>query len=100
MADQPKELQFDMDIAKVFEDQSLASIYANGFLIYRSNADVGIILRLDNKPTHRIHLSFSSAKSLAEKLMQAVQDLENVTGQSIMTTDFIQSKCKAIPEKN
>lgn len=60
--------------------------YFNGFQLNLSNADIGVLLMLNNQPTAALNMSYTTAKTLAEGLNEIVATLEKVTGRDIMTT--------------
>ena len=64
-------------------------VYGNGFQVGMSNADVALILSLDNVPQARIAISFTTAKSLRDALTKGLAQFENITGHTIMTSDEI-----------
>lgn len=76
-----------------FIGQPLAvqQLYANGFALNLTAADVGIVLLRDNVASANISLSFTTAKTLLETLKDAIDKLEKATGQTIMTIDVVQS---------
>lgn len=69
-------------------------LYANGFLINLTAADISIVLLRDNVANASISVSFTTAKTLCEKLGMAINKLEAVTKREIMTTDFIEEGLK------
>lgn len=75
------------------------SLYANGFIIFIGNADVGLILQTNGKEVCIVNMSYTTAKSIVEKLGTTVRDFEEKTGNTIMTIDFIQQKMKELVEK-
>lgn len=64
-------------------------LYANGFNILMSNADVAILLLHNNAPEAALNLSYTTAKSLSKKLIEAITKLEEDSKQPIMTFDDI-----------
>ena len=64
---------------------SATPIYANGFAVYVGASDVTVNLMLGGRPTHELHLSYTSAKTLGAMLTQMVVQLEAKTGSNIMT---------------
>lgn len=67
----------------------LPSYYFNGFELGLSNADVFCTLALSNSQIASIYMSYTTAKSLAQKLTELVSHLERVTERQIMTTDDV-----------
>jgi hypothetical protein len=68
---------------------NIPSFYFNGFANSIGTGDVSLVLTLDAKPVLTLNASYTVAKTLAIKLAQIIQILENTTGQSIMTVDQI-----------
>jgi len=62
------------------------SAYFNGFAMALGAADVIITLQLNGKPTVTLNTSYTVAKTLAEGLAKVVEDLEQATGITILTT--------------
>ena len=71
------------------EVTDVSYFYANGFTVFRGNSDAGILFSRSNKPIIVVNLSFTTAKTLVDKLGSLVADLEAATGRPIMTTTFI-----------
>jgi hypothetical protein len=77
--------------------EQVLKIYGNGFICLNSNADMAVIIQINQKPVAVINLSFTTAKTLGEKLGQMVRDFEKKTGNTIMTIDVINEKLKGSP---
>ena len=77
----------------------LPRLYANGFAIGMTNADFEVVLQLSGKPVAAIHLSYTLAKTLAQKLGRLVVELEGVIKQELQTTDSLEAALKADKEK-
>ena len=86
------------ETAKVLTS-GLPGIYANGFNVSTSVADVSIILMRHNQPFTVLSLSFTSAKTLAQGLTQAILEFEALTKTSITTIDEFKEKVKASGER-
>lgn len=65
----------------------IPTFYFNGFQLGLSNADVSGLLLLDNEPTLKLNMSYTTAKTLVTKLQDIIDTLERVTGREIMTTE-------------
>jgi hypothetical protein len=65
------------------------TIYFNGFVNALGIGDVSIILELNNKSVAVLNTSYTVAKTLAEKLGGLIKNLEEASGQEIMTTDNV-----------
>jgi len=72
------------------------TIYGNGFVLALSNADVGLVVTLDNLPQMKFAMSFTTAKSLLQKLSDMMDNLERVTNHTIMTSDEVAEGIKKI----
>lgn len=83
-----------LDFKEMISATETPSIYANGFIVYQTNADVGLLLRLDNQPAAKVHLSYTLAKTLSQKLANLIQDLERQSENVIMTTETIDNVLK------
>src|SRR5262249_32122749 len=78
---------------KPFEQALTANaqrLYANGFALGLTNADVSIVLQQFGRPLAVLSLSYTLAKTLSEKLATLVAEWETRTGQRLVTTDQIQ----------
>jgi hypothetical protein len=63
--------------------------YINGFSINISNADVGLLMLLNNQPVGVLNLSFSTAKTLAKSLDTLIGNLERASGHEIMDIGYL-----------
>ena len=70
-------------------DPSMARLYANGFTLGLTNADVYIVLQMFGRPIGVVNLSYTLAKTLSLKLQRLVKDCEEKTQQELATTDTI-----------
>lgn len=73
-------------------DADIPKIYFNGVINNLSNTDVLIVLQRNQKPVAVLNASFSTIKGLAHLLGDLIAQLENITGEKIMTGDFIAEK--------
>lgn len=67
----------------------MPKVYANGFQIGISNADMHVILTLAGRPIQVMFLSYTLAKTLHEKLGGVVQEFETQVDRKMLTTDDI-----------
>ena len=74
-------------------------IYANGFTIGMSNADVCIVLQRLGQPEAVVNVSYTLAKTLAQSLGQLVTEWESATGQHLQTTHTIEQKLKSVQKQ-
>lgn len=79
-------------IQKAIQAPEVEKIYFNGFSSSIGPGDILITLFRNGEAVKVINTSFTVAKTLAEKLKGTIDIVENKTGNSIMTSDFIQSK--------
>lgn len=83
---------YDELIRQVIASKEIPKLYINGFVNFYGAADVGIILKTNDVPTVMLNMSYTVAKTLAEKLNKLVVNFEEQTGNIIMTTDYIEGK--------
>lgn len=74
-------------------------IYANGFALGLTNADVQIVLKLFGRPIAVLSLSYTLAKTMAEQFSGLVKHWETKTGQTLQTTQTI-DKAFSPPTQN
>lgn len=92
---QDKELEAIQKVIKqAVASEELLNIYGNGFICYNSTADIVIILQKNQKAVSLINLSYTTAKTLSEKLAQIIRDFEKTTGNTIMTINVVDAKMK------
>ena len=88
MAEVNQELEKKLNEA--LKDPEVQRIYANGFVNALGVGDVMILLQNSKKPIAVLSLSYTVAKTLSIKLGALISQLENSTGNTIMTTDDIE----------
>ena len=71
------------------QDDSLPNMYFNGFITSVGSGDILIVLKRHGKPVAVLNTSYTVAKTLAEKLSQAIENLEQKTDTIIMTTEDV-----------
>jgi hypothetical protein len=86
-------------IQGALRDSSISRLYANGFTIGMSNADAHIVLQLFGRPVAVWNLSYTLAKTLAQKLTGLVNEWEKRTGRSVATTDEVDLAFKEAGEQ-
>ncbi|MCK4914106.1 MAG: hypothetical protein KAI59_06590 [Planctomycetes bacterium] len=79
---------FDEQLKEILGSPDTERIYANGFILTIGAGDIVIALKHSEKP-FILNLSYTVAKTLAIKLGAMVSQLEEKTGNTIMTTDDI-----------
>ncbi len=67
-------------------------IYFNGFSATLGAGDVILVLLRQGRQVGVLNMSYTMAKTLAEKMNTLVDILESKTGQQIMTSDFVAQK--------
>ncbi len=85
-AEQPK----GMDLAAILNNPEVNKLYINGAIVGNTVSDMFIITQsIGARPTV-IQLSLNTAKTLAMDILGMISQLENQTGQKILTTRDIQ----------
>ena len=84
-------------VQEAIASEQVVNLYGNGFVCLNSNADMIIIMQKNQRPIAVINLSYTTAKTLSEKLGQMVRDFEKTTGNTIMTIGVINEKLKGSP---
>jgi hypothetical protein len=82
-------------IDAAMDDPSVPRIYFNGFSCSLTGGDVTVALECNKRPVCVANMSYTMAKTLAQKLAGIVATLEGITGNTIMTTDDIAMKINA-----
>lgn len=82
-------------IDAAMNDAAVPKIYFNGFSCSLTAGDVTLALEVNKKPVCVANMSYTMAKTLAQKLAGIVATLETITGNTIMTTDDIAGKIGA-----
>ena len=76
-------------VRQVILDESIPEIHFNGFVNVLTSGDILIILQRNGKNVAKINASYTIAKTLGQKLMQIIADLEQRSGNTIMTSEEI-----------
>lgn len=66
---------------------SMPVTYANGLEVRLGNCDVTIILKLANKNIQAVVMSFPVAKAMLKAMQTIVDNLESVSGQTVISSD-------------
>lgn len=77
-------------LSAALRDTAIPKLYANGFVNALGGGDSTILLQRNGEPIAVLNLSYSLAKTLAVKLSAMIKELEEKTGNKIMTSDDIQ----------
>ena len=80
----------EQQITEALENKEIPTIYFNGFVTSVGIGDVMVILNRANNPVAVLNMSYTLAKTLAEKLGGGIAAIEQKSGNTIMTTDDIQ----------
>jgi hypothetical protein len=86
-------------VVAALRDPAVVRLYANGFTIGLSNADTHIVLQLFGRPVAVWNLSYTLAKTLAQKLTHLVETWEKQTGHEVVTTDKVDLAFKDAGER-
>ena len=85
--------EVNQELEKKFKEAlanpEIQRIYANGFVSATGVGDITILLQNSGKPITILNLSYTVAKTLAIRLGALISQLEDSTGNTIMTTDDI-----------
>ncbi len=71
-------------------DPRVPQYYFNSYVVALATADITCILERNGTPVCSLNMSFTTAKTLAAALGQAVSDLEAKAGREIMTTQEVE----------
>src|SRR5262245_5976047 len=71
------------------DDPTVPKIYANGFMMTVTNADLVIVLQVATRPKAVLNMSYTLAKTLQERLGRAIAEFEAKTGRTMLTTDNV-----------
>ena len=86
----PSASDLSAQVAQAIQDDTLPEFHFNGFINVLTSGDVLIILQRNGRNIVKLTASYTVSKTLAQKLAQAIVDLEQRTGNTIMTTDDVQ----------
>jgi len=67
----------------------VAQLYANSFVIGMSNSDLFVVFQRFGKPVGVVNLSYTLAKTLAQRVGGLISEFEQSIDQNILTTDRI-----------
>jgi hypothetical protein len=73
----------------------LPVVYANGFVNNLGTSDISVILLVDAAPVLKMHMSYTTAKSLAVMLTEVVGTLEKSTSHNIMISADVEKGLRA-----
>jgi len=75
----------NLEMTGQLQTHVVPNVYFNGVLVRLSLSDINMVLMTDGLPSCELHMSFTTAKTLAEKLSDIVTEFERRTGHGIMT---------------
>lgn len=75
-------------------------LYANSLAVGVSSTDVNVVLMLDNQPQFRVHMSFTTAKTLERHLADAFKKLESATGHEIMVASEVEKGLRKLLQES
>jgi len=64
-------------------------LYMNGFSVGSSLSDMYVLAHTAGTPSALLLMSFTTAKTLAQRLSEMIADFEKMTGQTLLTMDDI-----------
>lgn len=76
------------------EIENVPQTYFNGFAVTLGTGDVLISLMRNGKPVQVVQCSYTVAKTLSLGLTEVVATLEEITGNKIMTTHFVDERIR------
>ena len=86
--------QDQLPVIQALRDPAVHRLYANGFTIGMTNADMHVVLQLFGRLVAVVNLSYTLAKTLSIKLAGVVAEWEKRTGRELATTDAIDEAFK------
>ena len=69
--------------------QRVDYIYFNGFELNATLSDIGLMIMIDGQPQAKLAMSFTTAKTLARNLSEAVSAFEKATDNTLLTMEDI-----------
>jgi hypothetical protein len=86
---QPPSPQVEMAEVRIVDDPNAPIVYANGFGLGLGNADAHIDFVLGVKMVARLHLSYTLAKTLHQRLGQLIANFEARVERPMLTTSDV-----------
>jgi len=87
--DAHRQADLEEQIRNALQDESVPKIYLNGFVNSLGAGDVMVVLLRARQPVAVLNMSYTVAKTLAQKLGTMIVELENQSGNVIMSTDDV-----------
>lgn len=79
-------------IEGALQKPDIPALYFNGFSNVLGTGDVLIVLTRNGAPLAVLNASYTVAKTFAMKLQDIIANLENATGNTVMTVDEVEQK--------
>lgn len=79
-------------ITNALEDEGVPKFYCNGFVNYTGSGDIMTVFERNGKPEFVLNMSYTVAKSFAQKLLATVNILQERTGKEMLTIEEVQEK--------
>ena len=93
-----KTAKISLEIEQAVKNKDLPHIYFNGFSNTITNSDMLLVFKQNDTPVAVLNASYTVAKTLAIKLGNMIAELEERTGNKIMTTDDIEAKIRSVEQ--
>ena len=74
-------------------------LYCNGVQVGLSLSDMSVTIMMDGQGKCKLHMSFTTAKTFALQLNNAVKEFERLTNHSIMTMDDVDKALKPLRDQ-
>jgi hypothetical protein len=87
------------DVKDAIESPTIPKIYMNGFINSYGPADVVLVIQQNGKSMVVLNMSYTTAKTLAEKFNALIKRFEQQTGHEIMSIDTVKAKIEKEAEK-
>lgn len=86
MDDKKNTEQIQSFLGKAINNKDIPKLYANSFVTAVGQGDLLIVLQQNGVAVSTLNLSYTVAKTLALKMQEAIRELENASGNTIMTS--------------
>ena len=81
-----------VQVKAAIESETVPKIYANGFINSYGAADVVLVLQQNGQNMIVVNMSYTTAKTLSEKLSNLIKKFEQSTGHEIMSIDTVKAR--------
>jgi hypothetical protein len=79
-------------VKAAMESETVPKIYVNGFINSYGAADVVLVFQQNGKNMIVVNMSYTTAKTLAEKFSALIKAFEQTTEHEIMSIDTVKAK--------